>query len=482
MKTKIMLVLCACWLVATWLTAADVSSITRDVEINSNSELMGVMLIEITEDAFPDASPTNPVYLEVHLENGLALRETLVDPRPSAQGPSPIYLPIGNESLLAPVAAAPDTLSIVRWIAGEPSYWLKIQSSSRTWISNNDGTQAPDDVNWVDLLLSSSAKRYWSQFGEAFRNGRSNLPYATRDLSELSADDVTRAVSVNLCADIRRSVYINRGTPDKSVFLSAGLRAVRMAENDLAAQRHREIPVGENYPFAFRIANRIGSGESHPSFRLGRTYNAACTTSFSQSPNEIPSCTLSESGLTDVNHEARGLTWACSSVRGPYLGSRFQFRWPNSQAPVGFRLQTEAGGQFVDAEGISGQPNTVLLVPEALQTTASMSPPYAYLSDVTEIAGEMVAVAAEVIYRPEDPDAINDRLEFDATMRAAMNRAVTTADLNLVVTARIAAQRPPEDPDPEFSGPEQNISCPTFFRVLTGNLPFGSITSDCPPR
>ncbi len=479
MKTKIILFLCACWSAAGFLAASEVAATSRGVEINSNSELLGPMRIKITEDAFPDASPTNPVYLEVHLENGLALRETLVDPRASAQGPSPIYLPIGHYNLLVQAGAAPDTLSIVRWIAGEPSYWLKIQRSSRTWLTDKGQTQAPDDSNRIELVLSSSARRYWLDYGEAFSLGRANLPYATRDLSELSAEDVTRSVSVNFCADIRSAVYINRGTPTNNVPLVAGLRAVRLAENALTVEHYRDIPAGENYPFTFQLPEWEWPDDPRPFLLVGRTYYAFCQ-SFYSMPQPIPSCALSETGLTDVTIEARGFRWECWLGVGPYYGSRFQFRWPNNQAPVGFRVQTDKGGGFIDAESISGLPNTVLLEPESFETTAAVSPPYAYLSDIIEISGEPLATAAEIVFRPEDPNGHYDELTLSATMRAAMNRAVTTDDLNMVMTSRIASKRPPEDYDPAFSGPEQHIGCPTFYRVLTDYVRFGYITDDCP--
>ncbi len=158
----------------------DLRTTIRDVAINNDNQPAGLINFHIDSDDFETASPQNPVYIRMRLDHGATLADSRVVPGADHQ---PIYLPIATE--YGPydydVAAPATAVSIVRWVAGEPSVWLKITAPTSTWLRNNQTGQleAPNADAPAGFTLGLSAGRSISDNSDLFADGKANLPYAT---------------------------------------------------------------------------------------------------------------------------------------------------------------------------------------------------------------------------------------------------------------------------------------------------------------
>ncbi|MDJ0837754.1 MAG: immunoglobulin domain-containing protein [Acidobacteriota bacterium] len=173
----------------------------------------GVVTMTVDGDAFTSASAEHPLYIQILLESKARLGDTRVRLSDSNKAVNqPIHLPmVLNSSHVGDVVAAPpETVSIVRWVSGEKSIWLRVQTGSDDWIANGDAFFGPGTDRLVSWTLGVSA-RIGMSMGRALGD-RTNLLAATRSLpGARDAMDEGDAVSTSLCVHLGDSQLTTEG-------------------------------------------------------------------------------------------------------------------------------------------------------------------------------------------------------------------------------------------------------------------------------
>ncbi|MCG8671387.1 MAG: hypothetical protein MI867_18425, partial [Pseudomonadales bacterium] len=139
----------------------------RGIEARGTMERAGSVQTMVFGDMFADASPENPVYLRYTLPSDIVLSETLVPP-----GGGPIYLAMVLQIQDGNLRAAPDTVAIARWVAGENQFWIRISQPSSSWVDPELVQQSV--VSWAFGLEIPESHNM--TFG-AYQNGWANLPF-----------------------------------------------------------------------------------------------------------------------------------------------------------------------------------------------------------------------------------------------------------------------------------------------------------------
>lgn len=144
------------------------------IGIKQNTSIGKGFKIQLYCDAFFNASREDPVYFRITMEHG-ALAETRVP-----VGGSPILLAITlwRKGFYENIDFHPpkDALTIVRWVRGEHSIWLKADQSTLTWASHNGNPLAPY-YYYDDTRISIGISRQRSLFDSesAYYEQKSNL-------------------------------------------------------------------------------------------------------------------------------------------------------------------------------------------------------------------------------------------------------------------------------------------------------------------
>ncbi|QTD53991.1 hypothetical protein [Sulfidibacter corallicola] len=171
----------------------DLRTLIRDVFYQGTCEQTGLMALVFSGNPFPDASPTTPTYLRLRLTGGARLCRTRVAAGP--QPDPPIHLGLGLEPghlAGARMVAAPDAISIVRWMAGEDAIWLKISQSPARWLQMSNSTTSPNIRDRVVMTLGNAPTDSFSRYADDFRNGLANLPCnTTNPQNSGNADEAT---------------------------------------------------------------------------------------------------------------------------------------------------------------------------------------------------------------------------------------------------------------------------------------------------
>ena len=200
--------LAAAFLVIFLPVRADIEWATsiEDVFYRGTNELAGSVTLTINDDDFVSASPEAPIFLRISTSSGARLAKTLVDQSlPTTDYRAfPIYLAMAVTDLddAVTLTAPADTVSIVRWVAGEPHIWLRVQRSSATWIGNGKTTFSPNESYKVTFSLGISARESAEAMAQVDAGDR-NLPFNTRFPDTAGHPD--DAVSSNYCLDLSES-------------------------------------------------------------------------------------------------------------------------------------------------------------------------------------------------------------------------------------------------------------------------------------
>jgi hypothetical protein len=173
-----------------------------DVFNRGSNELAGSITMTVNDEDFADASTSQPIFIRVTPDHKSKLAETLVDQNRVDYLSLPIYLAmkLNATSTVFTLLAHPETASIVRWVKGETNFWIRIQTSSDTWVGAGAGPLAgtPNDDASVSWTLGISAQS--SDVQNPDWPAKSNLPFNTRDpLTAGLPDDST---STLLCVDL----------------------------------------------------------------------------------------------------------------------------------------------------------------------------------------------------------------------------------------------------------------------------------------
>ena len=174
----------------------------NDVYYRGDHQLAGSITFTTNGNDFADASPENPMFIRVLLEDDAVLADTRVDQRTDGLVISqPIYMAcelvsVSNYTL----AIVPEAVSIVRWVGGEKEFWFKVQTATDTWLQDAQGQSvAPDENAKVSWTVGISARSSVADHSVASRssmrsNSRSTNPQTDAD-----------ATSTLLCLDLTNS-------------------------------------------------------------------------------------------------------------------------------------------------------------------------------------------------------------------------------------------------------------------------------------
>lgn len=181
---------------------AEVILNTSRVEVYHRGEIEqgGDVTLTVSGNDFSTASPDQPIYIQFRTLSGVVNADTLVDLSSDLEPISrPVYLAmrlISADNLK--VVAPPETVSIVRWVKGEDAIWLRVQTSSDTWLMDEQGmTLSPSDVHRVAWTFGIDARS-----SSIFSEPVDNLPFNTRNRTPQGTGD---AISTNRALDLSNS-------------------------------------------------------------------------------------------------------------------------------------------------------------------------------------------------------------------------------------------------------------------------------------
>lgn len=231
------------------------NGIPREMTPNGVCETAGNLNLTVGDDLFFMASPENPVYLRLALPSDTYLCQTLVDP---AQ-PDPVLLAISleNPNSSLNVVAPADTLSIVRWKAGESEIWLKVKHPSTTWLSNGLTLLPPNEIDTVKFGLGVDAVTTETLNQQLFAQGKANLPGNTLTSLWLS---VFEAVSTEIGLDISQASMVPNPQPSGNwrAYVKVEPSAWMQAELVETATTLGILPPGSPTPLVFQGVRDIG--------------------------------------------------------------------------------------------------------------------------------------------------------------------------------------------------------------------------------
>jgi len=185
-----------------------IESDINDIDHRGTQELAGVTRILVNGDDFAGASPENPIFIRLELQQGAVLAQTLVD-QTSAIGEiaAPIYLTTevrdtsGNSTQNVPT----DTAAIVRWVNGERHIWIRVQRASSTWLSISNLSFPPNGSNPAVWTIGISARAIAELATDPSRH---SLPFNTRTHDN---PDASIPISTLLCVDLSDSALPDSG-------------------------------------------------------------------------------------------------------------------------------------------------------------------------------------------------------------------------------------------------------------------------------
>ena len=183
-----------------------ISTTINDLHAKGSSEWAGSVIVRVDDADFRDVSPAEPYYMRINLREDAVLAHTLVDlnsgdPRTS----QPIYLAmqaIGSPGADMTLLAPSDTVSIMRWVAGEAFIWLRVQHSSDSWLEVDGQVIGPSTFFNVQWVFGLSARHIFESLENEDPN-HLNLPFNTRNLT--TSGNTSDAVSTLMCMDLRHS-------------------------------------------------------------------------------------------------------------------------------------------------------------------------------------------------------------------------------------------------------------------------------------
>lgn len=183
----------------------------NDVFSRGTNELAGSITMNVVDDDFRDASTEEPIFIRVTPDHNSFLAETLV--RQSA-GDDPIFLAMQHDGASVVINAHVETVSIVRWVAGEAAFWIRVQQTSDQWLFDEFGmtSQGPSRDQQVSWTVGVSARLSDERNVQNGANG-SNLPFNTRD-SSATEGDFDEATSTLICLDLSGSNLFDDGSDE----------------------------------------------------------------------------------------------------------------------------------------------------------------------------------------------------------------------------------------------------------------------------
>jgi len=369
----------------------DLRTNIRDIYYRGTCEEAGSITMSVNGDDFSEASTAQPVFVRVRLDQGATLCQTLVNNRNDAPNVLtnnvPIYLAMRIESSLSAssvgIVAPGDTISIVRWKAGESDIWLRVSTPSDQWVFlTNGGLQAPDNqirVAWTFGVTARTSQLTNDKPGNSdYENGLANLPFNTRnnaafaDRANLAGDVDTnpeRAVyaqSTLVCIDVSNATFLEPAPAVNSIVEFDTISFIWNEANDpegpLGVGLTGFNPNAEEHDGNVRTATNPASilqaNQAQATFSgddsIARGYDLACAISTSKDDPTNTSLCFNESIINQQGDTNFGLICTTvNTIRVTILGC---FGW-NTDSRI--TLETPAGADYGFRVYKTPQGNTV---------------------------------------------------------------------------------------------------------------------------
>jgi hypothetical protein len=313
---KYLTVLVLALLAAPLFADIELSTSINDVFHRGSNELAGSITMNVNEDDFNDASTEEPIFIRITLDHQARLARTLVN-LASTDGSinDPIYLAMALNTLNAgfTCVADPETTSIVRWVAGESAFWIRVQTDSATWIFNSVTQAPPRESLTVSWTVGVSARKSLDDNEDAGA-GRVNLPFNTRDSGTIGLED--DATSTLICVNLSGSTLTTDGVESLLNY------------DPIAFNYRAEIGLGQ---YSGQSGDDTGINFTND-FAIARGKDRSCAvTLIGKTAAPSTSLCVSQAG---TNGTLSGFILACNSIN--------------------FQVDCERGGLYLDTDLING--------------------------------------------------------------------------------------------------------------------------------
>jgi hypothetical protein len=246
---------------APMFASVELDTSINDVFNRGSNELAGSITWTVNSDDFHLASTDTPIFIRVTPDHNSRLAETLVQQSGGGRTGAPINLAMKLDGGLGSVSmvALPEAVSVVRWVEGESSFWVRVQQTSDQWLAvDGGGLVGPSETLEVSWEVGVTARQSDSNndSGSIF----SNLPFNTRDAGA-SEGDFEDATSTLICVNLSSSNLLADGS-EESI----------LRYDIIAFDENAEIGVGV---YSGTAGNDTGINFTND-FRIARGKSRAC--------------------------------------------------------------------------------------------------------------------------------------------------------------------------------------------------------------
>lgn len=157
----------------------DLSTQPASIEVDSPIQRAGVIILSVTADDFagPSAWPL-PYFMRIRLNKDITFAHTVVGLEREYDQAPPVYLPLCLESTAgSTLAAPPHAVEVLRYRSGEDYLWLRVNSSSSTWVNRQGVLEPPTREEPVKFVLGLMADESEGQVLPYWETNRANLPF-----------------------------------------------------------------------------------------------------------------------------------------------------------------------------------------------------------------------------------------------------------------------------------------------------------------
>ena len=202
----------------TWANV-DLRTNIQDIYYRGTCEEAGSITMSVNGNDFSTATTDEPVFIRVRLTRNAKLCQTLVhsyDPDddnfndPGDYNFEPIYLAMRlfTSNPLNTLLANQSTVSIVRWVETEREIWLRVQTSSQTWIQEDaSGAAVPpsNQVGTVDWTFGVTGLASMRANASQVVGDKINLAFNQRGEEVEVAAGAIDPISTLICVDVSQS-------------------------------------------------------------------------------------------------------------------------------------------------------------------------------------------------------------------------------------------------------------------------------------
>jgi hypothetical protein len=462
-------ILAMAFLAAPLFADVELSTSINDVFYRGTNELAGSITMRVQDDDFSDASTSEPVYIRVTLDHEARLAQTLVN-LTSNDGTvnDPIYLAmrLNRQGLQQVLVADRMSVSVVRWVKGESALWIRVQTSSRDWITDAGNPVPPQSELTVSWTFGTSARLSHETYADLDPNVR-NLPFNTRDvLTAQSGADTEDAVSTLICVNLSTSSLTTSGVESLLNFDPIAFDET----SDPTDSNDEDDP---DYGF-FITGSNTGINFTND-FAIARGKNRECSVEIGEK---------GAFGVQDICIPRSGLN---ASIDG----------WLKMTNTITYVIDCRRGGDFLDTAFINGAYVTLGTGGRGLYGFRRNGAEFTDYSSFTienddttfidhdngdNTDEERMWREIDVVYNGIQERSLDDfDLEVEACVYYHYENGPVNVDLDWSITL-VNHDGAVDDEDTDFDGPDQHRRClPSEFTIDSGLWEFGAFV-ECTGR